>query len=87
MGEPGWLMSMGSHRVGHDRSNFAAAVDCFGAFLVAQMVNNLPTMQETWIRSLGREESLEREWLPTSVFLPGNPMDRGAWWATVHRVT
>ena len=21
---------------------------------------------------------------PTQVFLPGNPMDRGAWWATVH---
>ena len=23
---------------------------------------------------------------PTQVFLPGNPMDRGAWWATVHGV-
>ena len=27
-----------------------------------------------------------REWQPTPVFLPGNTMDRGAWWATVHRV-
>ena len=28
-----------------------------------------------------------RAWQPTPVFLPGkNPMDRGAWWATVHRV-
>ena len=26
MGEPGGLPSMGSHRVGHDRSNLAAAV-------------------------------------------------------------
>ena len=26
MGEPGGLLSMGSHRVGHDRSNLAAAV-------------------------------------------------------------
>ena len=28
-----------------------------------------------------------RKWQPTPVFLPGNPMDREAWWATVHRVT
>ena len=25
-----------------------------------------------------------RKWQPTPVFLPGNPMDRGAWWAPVH---
>ena len=28
-----------------------------------------------------------RKWQPTPVFLPGNPMDRGAWRATVHGVT
>ena len=28
-----------------------------------------------------------RKWQPTSVFLPGNPMDRGAWQAIVHGVT
>ena len=27
-----------------------------------------------------------RKWQPTPVFLPGNPMDRGAWWATAHGV-
>ena len=27
-----------------------------------------------------------REWLPTPVFLPGNSMDRGAWWAAVQGV-
>ena len=27
--------------------------------LVAQMVKNLPPMQETWIQSLGREDPLE----------------------------
>ena len=42
-GEPGGLPSMGSHRVGHDRSDLAAA----GASLVAQSLKNLPTMQET----------------------------------------
>ena len=30
------------------------------ASLVAQMVKNLPTMQETWVRSLGREDLLEK---------------------------
>ena len=31
-----------------------------GAFLVAQMVKNLPAMQETQVRSQGREEALEK---------------------------
>ena len=31
------------------------------ASLVAQMVNNLPTMQETWVRSLGWEDPLEKQ--------------------------
>ena len=31
-----------------------------GAFLVAQMVKNLPAMQETWVRSLGLEDPLEK---------------------------
>ena len=30
------------------------------AFLVAQMVNNLPAMQETWVH-LGRADPLEKE--------------------------
>ena len=30
------------------------------ASLVAQLVKNLPAMQETWVRSLGREDSLEK---------------------------
>ena len=29
--------------------------------LVAQTVKRLPTMQETWVRSLGREDPLEKE--------------------------
>ena len=28
-----------------------------------------------------------REWLPLQYSCLENPMDRGAWWATVHRVT
>ena len=29
--------------------------------LVAQMVKHLPTMRETWVQSLGREDLLEKE--------------------------
>ena len=29
--------------------------------LVAQMIKNLPVMQETWVRSLGQEVPLEKE--------------------------
>ena len=28
-----------------------------------------------------------RQWHPTPVLLPGNPMDGGAWWAAVHEIT
>ena len=31
------------------------------ASLVAQSVKNLPALQETWVRSLGREDCLEKE--------------------------
>ena len=121
------------------------------------MVKDLSATWETWVQSLGWEDPLRREWLPTPVFLSGefhgqrslvgyspwgghhqatntlgasqvmlvvknqpanaggikgmslipglgispggghgnplqyfcleNPMDRGAWWAIVHRVT
>ena len=31
------------------------------ASLVAQMVKNPPAMQEAWVRSLGQEDSLEKD--------------------------
>ena len=49
-GEPGGLLSMGSHRVGHDSSDLPAAAAALGwAFLIAQLVKNLPATQETSI--------------------------------------
>ena len=58
-----------------------------GASLVAQMVKRLPTTRETWVRSLGREDPLEKEnGNPLQYSSLGNPMDRGAWWVTVHGV-
>ena len=55
-----------------------------GASLVAYMVQNLPAMWETWVRSLGWEDPLEEEMATHSSL--ENPMDRGTWRATVHGI-
>ena len=39
-------------------------------FLVGFSVNNPPTMREKQVRSLGQEDTLEKEKQPTPVFLP-----------------
>ena len=53
---------------------------------MAQTVKRLPTMQETWVRSLGPEDSPgEGNGNPPQYSGLENPMDRGAWRATVHR--
>ena len=41
------------------------------ASLVGHLVKNLPAMLETWVRSLGWEDPLEKGKLPTPVFWPG----------------
>ena len=51
-GEPGGLPSVASHRVRHDWSDLAAAV--------AQLVKNPPANWETWVRSPGWENPLEK---------------------------
>ena len=57
------------------------------ASLVAQMVKNLPSMQETWVPSLGWEDPLEESIATHSSILAWRiPKDRGAWRATVHGV-
>ena len=33
-----------------------------------------------------RRSPWRRKWQPPPVFLPGDPIHRGAWWATVHGV-
>ena len=58
------------------------------ASLVAQMVKNPPARQEIWVRYLGWEDILEETMATHSSILAWRiPMDRGAWWATVHGVT
>ena len=49
------------------------------------MVKNLSAVQETGALYLGQEDPLEKEMAAHSSSLLGNPIDRGAWWATVHR--
>ena len=51
-----------------------------GASLVAQMVKNLPAMQEAWVHSLGQEDPLENGMALQYPCLE-NPMGRGACWA------
>ena len=44
-------------------------------------------MRETWVRFLGWEDPLEDSVeTHTSILAWRIPMDRGAWWATAHRV-
>ena len=55
---------------------------------MAQMVKNPPAMRETWVQSSGWKDPLEEGLATHSSMLAWRiPMDRGAWWATVHGVT
>ena len=55
--------------------------------LMAQMVKNLPAVQETWVRFLGWEDPLdEGKETYTNSLAWRIPMNRGAWQATVHGV-
>ena len=76
MGEPGGLPSMGSHRVGHDGSNLAAAA--------AGGTSGKESTCHTQVQSPGLEDLLGRGHgnLFEYSFLK-KPMGRGAWWATV----
>ena len=71
--KPGGLQSMGSLRVGHDER---------------PMVKNPPANagDTGLIPGLGRPPG-EKHGNPLQYFCLENPMDRGAWQATVHGVT
>ena len=89
-GEPGGLPSMGSHRVGHDRSDLAAAaavIFSYGASQVARGKESTCPARDTGSvfelgRSLGKGNGN-----PLQYSCLGSPMDRGAWQTTVDRVT
>ena len=79
------------HRVGHDWSDLAAAEVTNWASLVAQLVQN-PTANAGDARDVdlipgsGRSPG-ERNSSPLQYSCLENPLDRGAWRATVHWVT
>ena len=87
MGEPGGLLSMGSHRVGHDWRDLAAAA-------AAGFTGGFPPGSDgkesaCQCRRLGfdpwvRKIPWRREWQPLQYSCLENSMDRGVWNATVH---
>ena len=54
--------------------------------MVTQMVKNLPAMQETWVRSLGWADPLEKGTATHSSILTWKIPYGGAWQVTVHGV-
>ena len=68
--EPGGLQSVDLQRVEHKwaTNTNIMNISCYSfcssmldmGFLVAQLVKNLPAMRETWVRSLGWEDPLEK---------------------------
>ena len=60
---------MGSQRVRHDSVTEQQQHSLFWASQVAQLVKNLPAMQETWVRFLGQDDPLEKEMATHSTVL------------------
>ena len=50
---------------------------------MSQLIENPLAVREAWVRSLGWEDTLERE-MATQYSCLENAVDRGAWRATVH---
>ena len=90
-GEPGGLPSMGSHRVGHNWSTLAAAA-------AAELISGLPRWGSSVVNNPSAN-SRDTGLIPGTGRSPGggngnplqyswlvNAVDRGTWWAVVHRV-
>ena len=61
---------------------------CMHGFLGGSVLKNpLAKARDTAFNLWVGKIPWRRKWQPTLVFLPGNPLDRGAWWAAVHGVT
>ena len=56
MGDPGLILGLGRS----SEEGIGNPLQHSWASLVAQLVKNLPAMQETWVRSLGWEDPLEK---------------------------
>jgi len=74
-----WLLSL------NEALHWSLVFPLCGASQVVQWVKNPPAMQEMQVRFLGQEDPLE-DGMATHASIE-NPLDRGAWWATVHGVS
>ena len=88
--EPDRLQSMGLQRVGHDwvtSLHFTSLLDVIRASLVAQWWRICLPMPEVKVLIPGKIPWRGERGNPLQYACMENSMDRGAWWATVHRVT
>ena len=76
-GKSGGLPSMGLHRVGHDWRDLAAATSLRASCQCRRH------RFDPWVGKI----PWSRKWNPLQYSCLENSMDRGAWWAKVHRVT
>ena len=69
-------------------SNPACAMPGFPSGSAVKNLPEMQVMQEMWVGSLGWEDSSGGgNGNPLQYSCLENPMDKGAWWATVHGVT
>ena len=81
------LLQAALRYIGLMHHNLLPSLLQMGGFPRGSVVRNPPAMQEMCVQSLGREDSLEKENSnPLQCSCLGNPMDGGAWRATVHGV-
>ena len=87
MGEPGGLLSMGSHRVGHDWSDLAAAAAAWRGLPGSSVVKNLPAnVGDSSSIPESRRSPEEGNSNPLQYSCLGNSMDRRAYRAGVYSV-
>ena len=85
--EPGGLQSIGSQRIGHDWSDLACKHRLPWWLGGKESLSNAGDIRDTSsIPGSGRSPGGGHDNPPQYSCLE-NPMDRGAWWATVHRVS
>ena len=99
----GWKRNPGNHHafiqqifIGHlthrvtDHFGLLRIIPVWGAFLVAQMVKNLPAVQETWVQCLGWEDPPEEGMATNSSILawriPWTEEPGGLWFMELQRV-
>ena len=97
MGEPRGLLSMGSHRVGHDWSDLVLVVVVYVCVCVCEHVKTSSVVIKTLPANAGDFRDTgstpgsgrspgERNGYPLQYSCLENTMDRGAWWVIVHKV-